>query len=113
MPKNTYEWTELYPEVDPDPDGERDLKDVVVSVVGRMNGSDGKLVASIDGRVMLPPPDPDSFIEHKDLTEEWLEEICEAANGEFFREALDRQLEAVRKRPRQKLLPCQVQEPSG
>ena len=109
---NTYEWFELIPEVDPDPDGERELKDVVVSVVGRMRGTDGELVANVDARVMLPPPDPNNFIEHKDLTEEWLEYICEAANGEFFREAIDRQLAAARKNPRQKLLPCQMKEPS-
>lgn len=113
MPNNnTYEWFELIPEVDPDPDGEREQKDVVVSVLGRMRGTDGELVATADARVALPDPDPANFIEHKDLTIEWLQEICEAANGEFFREAIDRQLEAARKRPRPKLLPCQITEPS-
>ena len=109
---NRYEWTEFIPEVDPDPDGEREQRDVVVSVLGRMSGSDGELVANADARAMLPPPNPDNFIEHKDLTVEWLQEICEAKNGDYLREMIARQLEAVRKLPRQKLLPCQVQEPS-
>jgi len=111
--KNTYEWFELIPEVDPDPDGERELKDVVVNVVGRMIGTDGLNKATADARVRLPEPDPATFVEHKDLTAEWCEVICEAANGEFFREVIDRQLVAIRKRPQAKLFPSQIpaQEP--
>lgn len=109
---NTYEWYELIPEVDPDPDGERELKDVVVSVVGRMRGTDGSgLNAHIDARIILPDADPKDFIEHKDLTAEWLEAICEAANGEQFRKAIDRQLEAARKQPRPMPFPSQLPAP--
>ena len=109
MPKkNEYKWYELIPEVDPDPDGKREQKDIVVSVVGRMVGTDGINKTTADGRVMLPEPDSENFIEHKDLTLEWLEEICEKANGELFRMAIDRQLAEIRLRPKAKLLPSQL-----
>jgi len=109
MPKeNEYKWYELIPEVDPDPDGKREQTDVVVSVIGRMVGTDGVNKATVDARVMLPEPDAENYIEHRDLTPEWLEEICEEANGELFRMAIDRQLAEIRLRPKVKLLPSQL-----
>ena len=116
---NTYKWCDLLPEIDPDPDNKRELKKVVVSVIGRMRGTDGKTVKTIDGRVALGDPDPNNFIAHEDLTAKWIEEICEAKNGKFFREAIDRQLEADRHRPVMVRGPSQLEkaepapEPSG
>ena len=109
---NTYEWYELYPEVDPDPDNKRELKKVVVSVVGRMRGVDENGgAASVDGRVTLNEPDPANFIAHEDLTDKWIEDICEKKNGVFFREAIDRQIEANRNRPQVMRFPSQVKAP--
>ena len=108
---NEYKWYELIPEVDPDPDGERELKDVVVSVVGRMVGTDGLNQAKADARVSLPEPDPDAFVSHESLTDEWIEAICEAANGELFRELIGRELVAKRKQPKVKYFPSQIKKP--
>ena len=78
-----------------------------------MVGTDSAgLKATSDGYATLPEPDPNNFIEHADLTVDWLKGHCEEANGEFFREAIDRQLEAARLRPRPKLLPAQEPEPA-
>jgi len=109
---NTYEWYELYPEVDPDPDNKRELKKVVVSVVGRMRGTDGKGGSGMaDCRVMLPEPDPENFIPHSDLTGQWIEDICENANGALFRASIDHQIETNRNKAVVLKFPSQLPAP--
>tara|TARA_R110002020_G_scaffold430487_1_gene640173 strand:- start:129 stop:473 length:345 start_codon:yes stop_codon:yes gene_type:complete len=111
---NTYQWCQLLPEIDPDPDNKRELKKVVVSVVGRMQGSDGNgNSASVDQRIILGEPDPDNFIAHEDLTEKWIEDIMEDKCGKFFREAIDRQIEAGRCQSRVLKFPSQLKAESG
>jgi hypothetical protein len=109
--ENTYKWVSFMPEVAPDPDGEGELKDVVVGVQGQMEGTDGSIVARWEGKVFLPDPDPDNFIQHGELTIEWMEQICEAEHGVQFRRAIDRQIALHRKAPRPKPLPCQQPAP--
>jgi len=93
---NTYSYTRLEPKV-------KDigaLKDVVVSLVVGMTGTDGETSAYIDTEHKLPDPDPDNFIAFSDITEEWVQEIAEQVAEEGgFKPSLDLQIEAAKERP--------------
>jgi hypothetical protein len=52
----------------------RDLKDVVQSFQCLITGTDGTTTASINMRVDLTDPDPETFIVFEDLTKELLDE---------------------------------------
>ena len=64
-----------------------ELKDVVQSFQCLITGTDGTATASINSRVDLTDPDPETFVEFEDLTKEildnWTDEYLDVAGIEL------------------------------
>lgn len=104
----TYTWSRLQALVK----DEDDLSNVVVDLVCGMTAKDGEYGASIDTLHKLSAPDPNNFIPFEDLTVEWATEIANSvAEERGFREALDKQIAALKLRPTTKNFSWQQSAP--